>query len=238
MCFPRSLVEKSHGCCNDLNVLRARKYFPKVYWIHLTRHPITNILSQIECSDGIPRSMMNVNFLVKGESNSDWRRQGVKSLKFLKFHYRKSKDWLPVDIDEILLPDELEDEEYIMDQISGIEDESDYDSDDDTPNVENDYGLYNADDEDLLGKADEDIDEKELAEVLDGEDLEITVSQIVNTTMIKYNMLGDAYSHDETVCGMNDIRWSKTAGDYMMMQRKMNAKYNRSDEWGRTYYEW
>ena len=50
-----------------------------------------------------------------------------------------------------------------------------------TPNVENDYGLYNADDED--------IDEKELAEVLDGEDLEITVSQIVNTTMIKYNML-------------------------------------------------
>ena len=86
-----------------------------------------------------------------------------------------------MDIDEILLPDELEDEEYIMDQISGIEDESDYDSDDDTPNVENDYGLYNAGDEDLLVKADEDIDEKELAEVLDGEDLEITVSQIVNT---------------------------------------------------------
>ena len=32
----------------------------------------------------------------------------------------------------------LEDEEDIMDQISGIEDESDYDSDDDTPDVEND----------------------------------------------------------------------------------------------------
>ena len=37
---------------------------------------------------------------------------------------------------------------------------------------------------------------------------------------------------------MNGIRWSKTAGDYMMMQRKMNATYNQSDERQRTYYEW
>ena len=56
--------------------------------------------------------------------------------------------------------------------------------------------------------------------------------------MIKYNMLGDAYYHDEMVCGMNDIRWSKTAGDYTIMQRKMIAKYNQSDEWRSAYYEW
>ena len=94
--------------------------------------------------------MMNVKFLAKGESNSYWRRQGVKSLKF---HYKKIKDWLLVDVVEIILPDELkddkvifpdelEDEEDIMAQISGIEDERDYDLDDDTPDVENDYGLY------------------------------------------------------------------------------------------------
>ena len=110
LCFV--LVDKSHGYCNDLNVLqRARKYFPKVSWIQLTRHPITNILLQIECSDRCPRSMMNVNFWVKGESNSDWRHQGVKSLKF---HHRKSKDWLPVNIDKIILPDELEDDRVII----------------------------------------------------------------------------------------------------------------------------
>ena len=106
MCFPQSLVEESYKCCNDLNVLkRVRRYFPKAYWIHLTRHPITNILSQIECSDEIPRSMLNINVLVRGESNSDWRSQDTKSLKF---HYRKSKDWLPVDIDDILLPEKHE----------------------------------------------------------------------------------------------------------------------------------
>ena len=33
---------------------------------------------------------------------------------------------------------------------------------------------------------------------------------------------------------MNDIRWSKTTGDYMMMQHKMNVKYNGSDEWQHT----
>ena len=145
---------------------------------------------------------------------------------------------MPVDIDEILLPDELEDVEYVMYQISGIEGESDYGSDDDTPNVKNDYGLYNADDEDLLSRADEYIHKKKLAEVLDGEDLEITDLQIVNITMITYNILGYAYSHDETVCGMNDIRWSKAAEDYMVMQQKMNAKYKRSDECRLTYYEW
>ena len=42
------------------------------------------------------------------------------------------------------------------------EDESDYDPDDD-----NHCGLYNANDEDLSGNIDEDIIEKELAEVLD-----------------------------------------------------------------------
>ena len=47
----------------------------------------------------------------KVESNSDWRRQDVKTLKF---HYRKSKEWLPVDIDKILLPDELEDDKVIL----------------------------------------------------------------------------------------------------------------------------
>ena len=86
------------------------------------------------------------------------------------------------------------------------------------------------DDDNLLGKTDEDIDEEELAEVLDGEDFGITVSQIIKTTMIKYNMLGDAYSHDETVWGINDIRWSETAGDYKMVKCDMNAKYNRSNE--------
>ena len=135
--------------------------------------------------------------MVKGESNSDWRRQGVKSLKF---HYRRSKDWLPVDIDEILLPDELEDDKVLLpDELEDdklllpdeLEDKEDithqisgsggYDPDDDTPDIENYYGLYSNsddegpselvsrggydssddesedDDEDSLDKADEDI---------------------------------------------------------------------------------
>ena len=36
------------------------------------------------------------------------KHQGVKSLKFC---YQKSEDWLPVDIDKLLLPEELEDKE-------------------------------------------------------------------------------------------------------------------------------
>ena len=141
----------------------------------MTRHHITIILSQIECSDGIPRSMMHVNVLVRGESNSDWRLQAINSITF---NYRKSKDWLPVDIDEILALDELKDEVCATDKISCIEDERCYDLDDDTPNVKIDYGLYNVNDKDVLGKADEYIDQKELAEVLDGGNLEIIVSLI------------------------------------------------------------
>ena len=83
--------------------------------------------------------------------------------------------------DKVLHPYELEDREDIMDQISGSKDEIDYDPDDDTLDTENEYGLYNFDneeppdlrihggydssddeseddDDDLLGKADEDID--------------------------------------------------------------------------------
>ena len=55
------------------------------------------------------------------------------------------------------------------------------------------------DDDNLLGKTDEDIDEEELNAVLDSEDFGITVSQIMKTIMLKYIILGDAYSHDETV---------------------------------------
>ena len=82
------------------------------------------------------------------------------------------------------------------------------------------------DDDNLLDNTDGDIDEEELAEVLDGEEFVITVSRIIKTTMIKYKMLGDAYSHDETAWGINYIRWSETAGDYKMVKRDMNAKYN------------
>ena len=148
-----------------------------------------------------------------------------------------------------MLPDELEDNRS-------------YDPDDDTMDAEKDYSLYSNsdeekppdlidrwwyynsdnesedDDDNLLGKPDEDIDEEDLAEVLDSEDFGITVSQIIKTTMIKYNVLGDAYSHDETVWGINDIRWFETVGNYKMVKRDMNAKYNQSNEWRRTYYEW
>ena len=75
-----------------------------------------------------------------------------------------------------------------------------------------------------------DIDEEDLAEVLDSEDFGITVSQILKTTMIKYNVLGDAYSHDETVWGINDICWFETVGNYKMVKLDMNATYNQSNE--------
>ena len=81
-----------------------------------------------------------------------------------------------------------------------------------------------------MGKPYEDIDERDLAEVLDSADFGITVSQIIKTTIVKYNVLGDAYSHDETVWGINDIHWSETAGAYKMVNRD-KVKYNRSDEW-------
>ena len=73
---------------------------------------------------------------------------------------------------------------------------------------------------------DGDIDEEELTTVLHGEDFGTTVSQIMKTTMIH-----DAYPLDETVGGINDIRWSETAGAYKMVNRDIKVKYNRSDEW-------
>ena len=82
------------------------------------------------------------------------------------------------------------------------------------------------DDDNSLGKNDTDIDEEELTTVLHGEDFGTTVSQIMKTTMIH-----DAYPLDETVRGINDIRWSETAGTYKMVNHYINVKYNRSDEW-------
>ena len=113
MCLSPVLVnDKNPGYFNHLNVMqRARKEVSYKCWIHLTRHPITNILPRIKCSDRIPRSMMNVYILGKGEANSDSRYQGIKSIKF---HYRKSKYWLPVKIDKIILPDELEDDKVML----------------------------------------------------------------------------------------------------------------------------
>lgn len=35
---------------------------------------------------------------------------GIPQTNILKLHYRRSKDWLPVEFDEIILPDELEDD--------------------------------------------------------------------------------------------------------------------------------
>ena len=97
MCLSPVLVDdKNPGYFNDLNVIqRARKQVSYKCCIHLTRPPITNILPRIKCSDIIPRSMMNVYILDKGEANSDWRCQGVQSIKF---HYIKGKYWLPVEL--------------------------------------------------------------------------------------------------------------------------------------------
>ena len=92
--------------------------------------------------------------------------------------------------DKVILPNELQDDKVMLPD--ELEDNRDYDPDDDTMDAEKDYGLYsNSDDEkplelidcggyddsenksegnddNLLGKTDEDIDEEELAEVLDG----------------------------------------------------------------------
>ena len=78
----------------------------------------------------------------KGESNSDWRRQSVNSLTF---YYRKGKDWLPVEINKIILPDELEDDKVILpDELEDdkvmlsdeLEDDRNYDPDDDITDAE------------------------------------------------------------------------------------------------------
>ena len=37
--------------------------------------------------------------------------------------------------------------------------------------------------------------------------------------------------------GINDIRWSETAGAFKIAKRDINTKYNPSDEWRGAYYE-
>ena len=85
-----------------------------------------------------------------------------------------------------------------------MEDESNYDPDNCSLDVENKYGLYsNSDDEeppDLMSRG--------------------------------------SGGNNKMVCVMNDISWSETSGGPKMIQRNMDVKYNRSDEWQRTYYEW
>ena len=113
------------------------------------------------------------------------RRQGVKSLKF---RYRKNEDWLPIDIDKLLLPDELVDEEAEMDQPYdegynsdedsdyNPEEESDSDDEDDVPELLGRNGSYYSDSSDDESDSEEedfneDVDEEELAEVLDSDDV-------------------------------------------------------------------
>ena len=46
LCYPRILVDKTPVYCSNLNVLqRARHQFPRACWIHMTRHPIPNVIS-------------------------------------------------------------------------------------------------------------------------------------------------------------------------------------------------